>query len=987
MKLRLTLLWVMFVFCLVQAEANNVRIADKVKVAGRLGQDTIILSFPLKWDNSWRLDENWDAVYLFIKYKRIDVEEPWRHLCVKNDGHRVDAGYSWSLAQAQDGTVSSQSGPSNVGLFIARNTTGAGAASTMVRVAVDITKGDLQPYYKASYEDFRDGKIDISVAAIEMVFIPRGPYYLGDGISYDTFGDEAGSPYLVTSNDSLTLRVKNGTAQELRKGVVGVRKNYPKAYEGFYCMKYELSQEQYVYFLNKLPYKEQKKRIGNKLDEMSPGDYAFGDKTYADARNGIILEKRRTKGLGNIAVGDTAVIFGHNLNQDDGYNSPKDGKTVACNFLTPEDAKVYADWVGLRLMTELEYEKTCRLRNPSAPPTGFQYAWNGMTVTQPAGGLQSGTEGTVDEVAAGAPNANVGSVFNGPMRCGSFARAGTTNMSATGASYWGAMDLTGNLSEMECNAVEGRMMSAVDGDGSLASEVITWERDTLMNWFGTVGVPPYTAKVMVRRQLGTKYNDRWGNKIVIIDSFPIATNVQKLPYSQGYSVWRRLKLPSLAWPDTLAAYGVKGGSFKDKDRDYLAVSARKEYNLFKSGVNVNPALSQCPRLPYVTFRLIKTMPMQQVKAGRIGLQNNEFKDTSVVCATVPYTIKELDAGSGAATTILYEWEENDGSGWRKLEGEIKQTLTLTQHWNADTVLKSREYRRKSITPVGEGYSNTVTLTLVGHPKFKPLQGVIDFCNKSVAITGRVDVPVDSILWFRTDNQLALGTKVTHTASSVYLPNRTDFPNPGSYQIVCKAYKDGCPVEGFAYTNVEAPIGGGDCNSPVIDEDGNEYQAAILADCRCWLLEPLKRVTIASQVSPDGIRMYNWDDLNSEPHSYNKDGNTSMLCPPGFYIPTKAEVDVLIENLSDGVAPEQIKGLQPYGYLDNLGDHIPGGYYWVLVYSDLLEQQIQVTSWVMRVNAGDKLETVQEVWDVDGEPIPAQSDMYFPVRCIKEKPKN
>lgn len=84
MKLRLTLLILLIGACLMQAGANNVRITDKVKVAGRLGQDTIILTFPLKWDNSWRLDDNWDAVYLFIKYKRLEVEEPWRHLCIKD---------------------------------------------------------------------------------------------------------------------------------------------------------------------------------------------------------------------------------------------------------------------------------------------------------------------------------------------------------------------------------------------------------------------------------------------------------------------------------------------------------------------------------------------------------------------------------------------------------------------------------------------------------------------------------------------------------------------------------------------------------------------------------------------------------------------------------------------------------------------------------------------------------------------------------------
>ncbi|MEG2278159.1 MAG: hypothetical protein RSC80_10105 [Odoribacter sp.] len=178
MKSRLTLLMILIGFCLMQAEANNVRITDKVKVVGRLGKDTVMLSFPLQWDNSWKVGENWDAVYLFIKYRRIDVEEPWRHLCIKQNGHRVDPGYSYSVANT---------GEQGVGLFVYRNTTGAGQASTMVRLLVDINEGDLRPFYQATYDDFKSGKIDISVAAIEMVFVPRGLFYIGDGFSTNDF--------------------------------------------------------------------------------------------------------------------------------------------------------------------------------------------------------------------------------------------------------------------------------------------------------------------------------------------------------------------------------------------------------------------------------------------------------------------------------------------------------------------------------------------------------------------------------------------------------------------------------------------------------------------------------------------------------------------------------------------------------------------------------------------------------------------------------
>ena len=166
-----------------------------------------------------------------------------------------------------------------------------------------------------------------------MVYIPRGSYYLGDNTCYNTLGGAGGDPLLVDGNVLPPLTVKNGMAQSIKPGTVTLNERFPVGYDGFYCMKYEISQAQYVDFLNKLPYSEQKNRIENNLDELNPGDYVFGDKKSATARNGIILEKRRTKGLETTGNrGDTAVVFGHNLSWDDDYNGAFDGQTIACNY-------------------------------------------------------------------------------------------------------------------------------------------------------------------------------------------------------------------------------------------------------------------------------------------------------------------------------------------------------------------------------------------------------------------------------------------------------------------------------------------------------------------------------------------------------------------------------------------------------------------------------------------------------------------------------
>lgn len=54
--------------------------------------------------------------------------------------------------------------------------------------------------------------------------------------------------------------------------------NYPIGVDGFYVMKYELTQEQYVTFLNQLNRSAQYTRtIGGLLDGLEAGDYVFGE--------------------------------------------------------------------------------------------------------------------------------------------------------------------------------------------------------------------------------------------------------------------------------------------------------------------------------------------------------------------------------------------------------------------------------------------------------------------------------------------------------------------------------------------------------------------------------------------------------------------------------------------------------------------------------------------------------------------------------------
>ncbi|MFM9143563.1 MAG: SUMF1/EgtB/PvdO family nonheme iron enzyme, partial [Bacteroidota bacterium] len=131
------------------------------------------------------------------------------------------------------------------------------------------------------------------------------------------------------------------------------------------------------------------------------------------------------------------------------------------------DVCAYLDWAGLRPMTELEFEKACR---GTVTPVSGEYAWgntNSVVVTA----LQNG--GTNQEVSSPL-GANItyqnqsGTLF--PTRVGMFADAGT-NRQAAGASYWGLMEMSGNLHEpvVTVGHSQGRVYTGVHGDGSLSA--------------------------------------------------------------------------------------------------------------------------------------------------------------------------------------------------------------------------------------------------------------------------------------------------------------------------------------------------------------------------------------------------------------------------------------------------------------------------------------------------------------------------------------
>jgi formylglycine-generating enzyme required for sulfatase activity len=117
-------------------------------------------------------------------------------------------------------------------------------------------------------------------------------------------------------------------------------------------------------------------------------------------------------------------------------------------------------------MTELEYEKASR---GTASAVADEYAWGSTTITQVTGITNGGAS---NETASNSGNGlcvygNHASV-QGPMRSG-FAATATTTRSQAGASYYGVMELSGNLWErpVTIGNATGRAFTGTAGDGAL----------------------------------------------------------------------------------------------------------------------------------------------------------------------------------------------------------------------------------------------------------------------------------------------------------------------------------------------------------------------------------------------------------------------------------------------------------------------------------------------------------------------------------------
>ena len=502
------------------AQANHLQI-DNFEVTD-INESTNMISFQadFMWENSWRNVNSNDAVWVFLKYS-MDGGATWSHGSMAGSGlnpigFSAPSGYQIMVPNDERG------------FFLEPTSLGSGN--------VDIES------IAFSWDYAQDGLTDeqamaantvTKVYGIEMVKIPQGAFYAGDGNSSSVSRFKQGSadddPWYVES--SAAINVTNASSDGFyytSSGATGesstgssflVPTSFPKGFESFYLMKYELTEGQWVSFFNTLTYEQKMVR------DITSASVGGKNSDAIVNRNTIVWDASDSRATAATSRPDRPV-----------------------SYISWPDLLAYADWSGLRPMTELEYEKAAR--GVDVLPLANEYAWGKATYNDAQAGeiFPNDDESGQEQIFDGAANLNRNSLSwssgdgrpggdadgqKGPLRVGIFAED-STNRVTSGAGFYGNMELSGNLSEMVVSVgkSEGRNFLGSHGDGILSSLVGYSGNATNIDWPGIDPVDPARG---ITRTVGSGYR---GGDFMSADTrlFQISTrsNAARDPDSEGY---------------------------------------------------------------------------------------------------------------------------------------------------------------------------------------------------------------------------------------------------------------------------------------------------------------------------------------------------------------------------------------------------------------------------------------------------------------------
>ena len=432
------------------AFANNLSVTNVAIGTRDPNAQTVTVNFNVSWQNSWRNKINYDAAWITVHLNNSQVTPTTAVLCqitangMNPAGTSAGNGPNMQIYVPQDGT----------GAFLQPSTTGFVGNVNTQNVQLTINYG------KCGFTN--NDQINATIFGLEMVFIPQGAFYAGDySTSFASLNSgSTGTPWSITTPNAIPVNststyqyVSGGNPLEFPSTATGGSSNtgftipaaFPNGYNAFYAMKYKINEGQWVEFVNSLPAAA---RINRDLS----------DNNHKNSTNVV--------GRNTVSCSGTPLLCS--------TNDP----ARAVSYLSWMDLAAFLDWDAIRPMTELEFEKMAR---GPIPPNPGEYIWGNKIIaaaSQISGAKEDGTETIMAPANANANYGNglltggdaaQGANYNqGPLRGGIFATNNSTRTSA-GASYYGVMDLGGNLKEhvVTIGNASGLAFAGSEGSGVL----------------------------------------------------------------------------------------------------------------------------------------------------------------------------------------------------------------------------------------------------------------------------------------------------------------------------------------------------------------------------------------------------------------------------------------------------------------------------------------------------------------------------------------
>lgn len=410
------------------------------------------ITFNISWENSWKLTSgpsNYDGVWVFIKRQACSNTNIWGTALIST----TSADHQSAVASGPN-LLSVDAVSDGMGVFIRRTFNGMGNIGVHTITLKLNSSMTTSPAITPSAAD------NFKVFGIEMVYVPQGQFYAGDGRPTNSHnfsaGNNASTPLLITAAlQASGLGAATNYTSSPQYGCPNyLPATFPIGYNGFWCMKYETTVVSYVDFLNCLSYDQQAGRLskwGARYPNSVNTNFTNGQSWRTDIHTSVA-------GTYNTIPATFT------------YNTTYETYSVL-GYMSWLDLTSYLDWTGLRPMTDFEYEKACR---GTLNPIAFEYPWGNTSLTQAFN--QPANFGSFQERANHAGEGICLYQWNdenrAPYRPGIFATQITTR-SQSGSTYYGIMEMGGNVSEQVVGGGSGYDYSnftTANGDGALGAD-------------------------------------------------------------------------------------------------------------------------------------------------------------------------------------------------------------------------------------------------------------------------------------------------------------------------------------------------------------------------------------------------------------------------------------------------------------------------------------------------------------------------------------